>query len=46
MASRLLRRQVMTLTDAAAARVNEIIAKSDKPIEGLRAFTKSFVSSS
>jgi len=28
--------KVMTLTDAAAARVNEIIARSDKPIAGLR----------
>jgi iron-sulfur cluster assembly protein len=28
--------KVMTLTDAAAARVNEIIASSDKPIAGLR----------
>ncbi|HLJ72041.1 MAG TPA: iron-sulfur cluster assembly accessory protein [Roseiarcus sp.] len=28
--------KVMTLTDAAAARVNEIIAGSDKPIVGLR----------
>ena len=28
--------KVMTLTDAAAARVNEIIAGSDKPIAGLR----------
>jgi iron-sulfur cluster assembly protein len=28
--------KVMTLTDAAAARVSEIIANSDKPIAGLR----------
>lgn len=28
--------QVMTLTDAAAARVREILAKSDKPVVGLR----------
>jgi iron-sulfur cluster assembly protein len=28
--------KVMTLTDAAAARVNEIIGNSDKPIAGLR----------
>jgi iron-sulfur cluster assembly protein len=28
--------KVMTLTDAAAARVSEIIANSDKPIVGLR----------
>ena len=36
MASRLLRRQVMTLTDAAAARVRELIEAADKPIAGLR----------
>lgn len=28
--------QVLTLTDAAAARVKALIAKSDKPVEGLR----------
>jgi iron-sulfur cluster assembly protein len=32
--------KVMTLTDAAAARVNEIIAGSDKPIAGLRVGVK------
>ena len=32
--------KVMTLTDAAAARVNEIIASSDKPIAGLRVGVK------
>src|SRR5579862_3377860 len=32
--------KVMTLTDAAAERVNEIIANSDKPIEGLRVGVK------
>jgi iron-sulfur cluster assembly protein len=32
--------KVMTLTDAAAARVNEIIAASDKPIAGLRVGVK------
>ena len=36
MASRLLRRQVMTLTDAAAARVRELTEAADKPIAGLR----------
>src|SRR6201997_4227933 len=36
MASRLLRRQVMTLTDAAAARVRELTEATDKPIAGLR----------
>ncbi len=36
MASRLSRFKVMSLTDAAAARVKEIIANSDKPIAGLR----------
>ena len=35
MASRLLRRQVMTLTDAAAARVRELTAAAGKPIAGL-----------
>ena len=32
--------QVMTLTDAAAERVREIIAKSDKPVLGLRVGVK------
>ena len=32
--------KVMTLTEAAAARVNEIIAASDKPIVGLRVGVK------
>ena len=32
--------KVMTLTDAAAARVQEIIAASDKPIAGLRVGVK------
>src|SRR6185437_6084087 len=36
MASRLLRRQVMTLTDAAAARVRELTAAAGKPIAGVR----------
>ena len=36
MASRLLRRQVMTLTDAAAARVRELTEAADKPVAGLR----------
>ena len=36
MASRLLRRQVMTLTDAAAARVRELAEAAGKPIAGLR----------
>ena len=36
MASRLLRRQVMTLTDAAAARVRELTEAAGKPIAGLR----------
>ena len=36
MASRLLRRQVVTLTDAAAARVRELTEAADKPIAGLR----------
>ena len=36
MASRLLRRQVMTLTDAAAARARELTEGADKPIVGLR----------
>jgi len=36
MASRLLRRQVITLTDAAAARVRELTEAADRPIAGLR----------
>ncbi len=36
MASRSSRFKVMTLTDAAAARVREVIASSDKPVAGLR----------
>jgi iron-sulfur cluster assembly protein len=36
MASRLARRQVMTVTDAAAARVRELVAASQKPVVGLR----------
>jgi iron-sulfur cluster assembly protein len=36
MASRLLRRQVMTLTDAAAARVRELTEAAGKPIAALR----------
>ena len=32
--------KVMTLTDAAAARVNEIIGSSDKPIAGVRVGVK------
>lgn len=36
MASRLLRKQIMGLTEAAADRVKEIIAKSDAPAVGLR----------
>jgi iron-sulfur cluster assembly protein len=36
MASKLLRRQVMTLTDAAAARVKQLTEAADKPIAGLR----------
>src|ERR1700685_4343688 len=36
MASRLLRRQVMTLTDAAAARVRELTEAAAKPVAGLR----------
>ena len=35
MASRLLRRQVMTLTDAAAARVRELTEAAGKPVAGL-----------
>jgi len=40
MASRLLRRQVMTLTEAAAARVRELTEAADKPIVGLRVGVK------
>jgi iron-sulfur cluster assembly protein len=40
MASRLLRRQVMSLTDAAAARVRELTAAAGKPIAGLRVGVK------
>ena len=36
MASRVLRRRVMTLTDAAAARVRELTEAAGKPIAGLR----------
>ena len=36
MASRLLRRQVMTLTDAAAARLRELTEAAGKPVAGLR----------
>jgi iron-sulfur cluster assembly protein len=36
MASRLLRRQVMTLTEAAAARVRELTESAGKPVAGLR----------
>ena len=40
MASRLSRFKVMSLTDAAAARVKQIIANADKPIAGLRVGVK------
>jgi iron-sulfur cluster assembly protein len=40
MASRLLRRQVMSLTDAAAARVRELTAAAGKPIAGVRVGVK------
>jgi len=40
MASRLLRRQVMTLTDAAAARVRELTEAAGRPIAGLRVGVK------
>ena len=36
MASRLASRKLMTLTEAAASRVKEIMANSDKPAEALR----------
>ncbi len=40
MASKLLRRQVMTLTDAAAARVRELTEAAPRPIAGLRVGVK------
>ena len=40
MASRLLRRQVMTLTEAAAARVRELTEAASKQIAGLRVGVK------
>ncbi len=40
MASRLLRRQVMTLTDAAAARARELIENAGRPVAGLRVGVK------
>src|SRR4249920_550516 len=40
MASRLLRRQVMTMTDAAAARVRELTEAAGKPVAGLRVGVK------
>ena len=40
MASRLLRRQVMTLTDAAAARVRELTEAAGKPVAGVRVGVK------
>ncbi len=40
MASRLSRFKVMSLTDAAASRVKDIIANADKPIAGLRVGVK------
>ena len=40
MASRLLRRQVMTLTDAAAARVRELTEAAGRPIAALRVGVK------
>jgi len=40
MASKNSRFKVMTLTDAAAARVQEIISASDKPVAGLRVGVK------
>ena len=36
MSSRLSRFKVMTITEAAAQRVREIVAKSEKPVAGLR----------
>ena len=40
MASRLLRRQVMSLTEGAAQRVRELMAKADRPIAGVRVGVK------
>ncbi len=40
MASRLLRRQVMTLTDAAAARMRELTESAGRPIVGIRVGVK------
>src|SRR3984957_14568234 len=40
MASRLLRRQLMALTDAAAARVRELTEAAGKPVAGLRVGVK------
>lgn len=40
MASRLLRRQVMSLTDAAAARVRDLTEAAGRPIAGLRVGVK------
>jgi iron-sulfur cluster assembly protein len=40
MASRLLRRQAMTLTEAAAARVRELTEKAGRPIAGVRVGVK------
>ncbi len=40
MASRLLRRQVMSLTDAAAARVRELTEAAGRPLAGLRVGVK------
>jgi len=36
MANKRPKLQVMTLTDAAAARVREIVTKAEKPVEGIR----------
>ena len=40
MASRLLQRQAMTLTDAAAARVRELTESAGRPVAGLRVGVK------
>ncbi len=40
MASKLLRRQVMSLTDAAAARVRELTEAAGRPLAGLRVGVK------
>ena len=40
MASRLLRRQVMSLTDAAAARVRELTERPAAPVAGVRVGVK------